>query len=234
MENFSNELLIESAELNLLVTEGIVDKTNNMIAVVIKKFKELIRKIKDFIMSKLKNDLKKIKYEASLINKDSGEYSCVIPNKEYFDKYEKVFSETHKLIKEIFHIDNIDNFDDEKINKLFEESNRIKQEFPLTITQTIKGSEYSQFMINKIHILSRHHDLLLVMMKFMDEKVHTLNKFSNRSPESKREMKCCKLLSKLTEKVIKHTVDMKTVYQMSLLSLLKAQRLSGETAPKNT
>jgi len=51
MENFSNEILIESTELNLLITEGLVDKAKNVMAAVIKKIKEIVSKIKDFIMS---------------------------------------------------------------------------------------------------------------------------------------------------------------------------------------
>lgn len=42
MENFSNEILIESTELNLLVTEGLVDKAKNVMAAVIKKIKEIV------------------------------------------------------------------------------------------------------------------------------------------------------------------------------------------------
>ena len=57
MENFSNEIIIESTELNLLVTEGLVDKAKNVMAAVIKKIKEIVSKIKDFIMSKLNTKL---------------------------------------------------------------------------------------------------------------------------------------------------------------------------------
>lgn len=53
----SNEILIESVELNLLVTEALVDKAKNVMAAVIKNVKEIVSKIKDFIMSKLKKDL---------------------------------------------------------------------------------------------------------------------------------------------------------------------------------
>lgn len=114
MENFSNEILIESTELNLLVTEGLVDKAKNVMAAVIKKIKEIVSKIKDFIMSKLKKDLKQLKYEASLISKDRDEYSCVVPNKASLDKFDKVYLDTYHLAEAILDKSDFDDSDEEK------------------------------------------------------------------------------------------------------------------------
>ena len=58
MYNTSNELLIESAEINLLVTEGLADKSKKTFATVIKKIKEFIRKVLTYIKSKLANKIK--------------------------------------------------------------------------------------------------------------------------------------------------------------------------------
>lgn len=115
MENFSNEILIESTELNLLVTEGLVDKAKNVMAAVIKKIKEIVSKIKDFIMSKLKKDLKQLKYEASLISKDRDEYSCVVPNKASLDKFDKVYLDTYHLAEAILDKSDFDDSDEKKL-----------------------------------------------------------------------------------------------------------------------
>lgn len=60
MYNTSNEFLIESTEINLLVTEGLADKSKKAFATVIKKIKEFIRKVLTYIKSKLVNKMKSV------------------------------------------------------------------------------------------------------------------------------------------------------------------------------
>ena len=60
MYTTSNEFLIESAEINLLVTEGLADKSKKTFAIVIKKIKEFIRKVLTYIKSKLRNKIKAV------------------------------------------------------------------------------------------------------------------------------------------------------------------------------
>ena len=58
MYNTGNEFLIESVEIDLLVTEGIADKSKKTFDTVIKKIKEFIRKVVTYIKSKLANKIK--------------------------------------------------------------------------------------------------------------------------------------------------------------------------------
>lgn len=51
--NTSNEILIESAQLDLLVTEGVVDKAKGAFKTVIEKIKALFTKIANFVKEKL-------------------------------------------------------------------------------------------------------------------------------------------------------------------------------------
>lgn len=60
MYNTSNEFLIESTEISLLVTEGFADKSKKAFATVIKKIKEFIRKVLTYIKSKLNNKIKAV------------------------------------------------------------------------------------------------------------------------------------------------------------------------------
>lgn len=60
MYNTSNEFIIESAEINLLVTEGLADKSKKTFVAVIKKIKEFIRKVLTYIKSKLVNKIKSV------------------------------------------------------------------------------------------------------------------------------------------------------------------------------
>lgn len=60
MYNTSNEILIESVEIDLLVTEGLADKSKKTFAAVIKKIKEFIRKVVTYIKSKLANKIKAV------------------------------------------------------------------------------------------------------------------------------------------------------------------------------
>lgn len=60
MYNTSNEILMESAEIELLVTEGLVDKSKKAFTNIIKKIKEFIRKVLTYIKSKLTNKIKAV------------------------------------------------------------------------------------------------------------------------------------------------------------------------------
>ena len=60
MYNTSNEILMESAEIDLLVTEGLVDKSKKAFTNIIKKIKEFIRKVLTYIKSKLTNKIKAV------------------------------------------------------------------------------------------------------------------------------------------------------------------------------
>ena len=60
MYNTGNEFLIESVEIDLLVTEGLVDKSKKVIADVVKKIKEFIRKVLNYIKSKLGKKTKSV------------------------------------------------------------------------------------------------------------------------------------------------------------------------------
>ena len=60
MYNTSNEILIESAEISLLVTEGLADKSKKAFTNIIKKIKEFIRKVLAYIKSKLANKIKAV------------------------------------------------------------------------------------------------------------------------------------------------------------------------------
>ena len=60
MYNTINEFIIESAEINLLVTEGLADKSKKTFVAVIKKIKEFIRKVLTYIKSKLVNKIKSV------------------------------------------------------------------------------------------------------------------------------------------------------------------------------
>lgn len=51
--NTSNEILIESAQLDLLVTEGVVDKAKGAFKTVIEKIKALFTKISNYVKEKL-------------------------------------------------------------------------------------------------------------------------------------------------------------------------------------
>lgn len=60
MYNTSNEILIESTEIELLVTEGFTDKSKKILEEAIKKIKEFIRKVLTYIKSKLFNKAKDV------------------------------------------------------------------------------------------------------------------------------------------------------------------------------
>lgn len=60
MYTTSNEIMIESAEISLLVTEGLADKSKKAFTTVIKKIKEFIRKVLAYIKFKLTNKIKAV------------------------------------------------------------------------------------------------------------------------------------------------------------------------------
>lgn len=67
--NESYELLIESQDIQLLVTEGIVSGSKKLIETAIKKLKELLKKIVNFIKEKIQAGSKAIK---ALLSKIKG------------------------------------------------------------------------------------------------------------------------------------------------------------------
>jgi hypothetical protein len=73
MYNTSNEIIIESAEITLLVTEGLVDKSKKAFATVIKKIKEFIRKVVTYIKSKLTNKIKTVDKNIKKVKVDETE-----------------------------------------------------------------------------------------------------------------------------------------------------------------
>lgn len=230
MENFSNEILIESVELNLLVTEGLVDKAKNVMAAVIKKIKEIVSKIKDFIMSKLKKDLKQLKYEASLISKDRDEYSCVVPNKASLDKFDKVYLDTYHLAEAILDKSDFDDSDEEKTVKLSKEADKVKQ-LPLTVKETIKGNEYANIMAGMLNLLEKKHSYLWSLADTFNSVANKIEKSGDRDRAT--EMKRCRLMGDLSGKLINYVVAMHKAYKMSLRSLLRAQGVKGIKEPEN-
>ena len=69
MYNNSNEFLIESAEIDLLVTEGMADKAKNAVDKVITRIRELINKIINFIKGKLTKQAKQTEEVIKVVEK---------------------------------------------------------------------------------------------------------------------------------------------------------------------
>ena len=69
MYNTSNEIMIESIEIELLVTEGFADKTKNVLASVIKRVRELITKILTFIKGKFTKQTKQTEEVIKVVEK---------------------------------------------------------------------------------------------------------------------------------------------------------------------
>lgn len=65
----SNEILIESAEIDLLVTEGMADKAKNAVDKVISRIRELINKIINFIKGKLTKQAKQTEEVIKVVEK---------------------------------------------------------------------------------------------------------------------------------------------------------------------
>lgn len=69
MYTTSNEIMIESVEIDLLVTEGLVDKAKNTVDKVIKRVRELINKIINFIKGKLSKQTKQTEEVIKVVEK---------------------------------------------------------------------------------------------------------------------------------------------------------------------
>lgn len=65
----SNEIMIESVEIDLLVTEGLADKAKNTVDKVIKRIRELINKIINFIKGKLSKQTKQTEEVIKVVEK---------------------------------------------------------------------------------------------------------------------------------------------------------------------
>ena len=65
----SNEIMIESVEIDLLVTEGLADKAKNAVDKVIKRIRELINKIINFIKGKLSKQTKQTEEVIKVVEK---------------------------------------------------------------------------------------------------------------------------------------------------------------------
>lgn len=69
MYTTSNEIMIESVEIDLLVTEGLADKAKNVVDKVIKRIRELINKIINFIKGKLSKQTKQTEEVIKVVEK---------------------------------------------------------------------------------------------------------------------------------------------------------------------
>lgn len=69
MYTTSNEIMIESVEIDLLVTEGLADKAKNTVDKVIKRIRELINKIINFIKGKLSKQTKQTEEVIKVVEK---------------------------------------------------------------------------------------------------------------------------------------------------------------------
>lgn len=69
MYTTSNEIMIESVEIDLLVTEGLADKAKNAVDKVIKRIRELINKIINFIKGKLSKQTKQTEEVIKVVEK---------------------------------------------------------------------------------------------------------------------------------------------------------------------
>lgn len=69
MYTTNNEIMIESVEIDLLVTEGLADKAKNTVDKVIKRVRELINKIINFIKGKLSKQTKQTEEVIKVVEK---------------------------------------------------------------------------------------------------------------------------------------------------------------------
>jgi len=72
MYNTSNEIMIESSEITLLVEEGLVGNVKITIDKIIKRIRELITKILNFIKSKLTKQTKDIEEKIKVAEKKAA------------------------------------------------------------------------------------------------------------------------------------------------------------------
>lgn len=87
------ELAIESAEIELMVTEGVADKTKDLVNKIIEKVKVFVKKMITIITTKLHDYLAKMKKRTankSAVNHTADNDTVSIPKA--FTEYEKTHS----------------------------------------------------------------------------------------------------------------------------------------------
>lgn len=117
MYNTGNEILIESVEIDLLVTEGLADKSKKTFAAVIKKIKEFIRKVVTYIKSKLANKIKAVdknikKAKANKTETETLEEPITLANTKILNELLKSVELMLKHVKEISIAYDTDSFDE--------------------------------------------------------------------------------------------------------------------------
>lgn len=94
------ELAIESAEIELMVTEGFTDKTKDIVNKIIEKVKVFVKKMITIITTKLRERLAKMKKRTankSTVNHTADNDMVSIPKA--FTEYERIIPLVHKKIK---------------------------------------------------------------------------------------------------------------------------------------
>lgn len=94
------ELAIESAEIELMVTEGVTDKTKDLVNKIIEKVKAFVKKMITIITTKLRERLEKMKKRTankSAVNHTADNDMVSIPKA--FTEYERIIPLVHKKIK---------------------------------------------------------------------------------------------------------------------------------------
>lgn len=95
------ELAIESAEIELMVTEGVTDKTKDLVNKIIEKVKAFVKKMITIITTKLRERLAKMKKRTankSAVNHTVDNDMVSIPKA--FTEYERIIPLVRKKIKE--------------------------------------------------------------------------------------------------------------------------------------
>lgn len=95
------ELAIESAEIELMVTEGVTDKTKDLVNKIIEKVKAFVKKMITIITTKLRERLEKMKKctaNKSAVNHTVDNDMVSIPKA--FTEYERIIPLVRKKIKE--------------------------------------------------------------------------------------------------------------------------------------
>lgn len=95
------ELAIESAEIELMVTEGVADKTKDMVNKIIEKVKAFVKKMITIITTKLHDYLAKMKKRTA--NKSAVDHTVdndMVSIPKAFTEYERIIPLVRKKIKE--------------------------------------------------------------------------------------------------------------------------------------
>ena len=95
------ELAIESAEIELMVTEGVADKTKDLVNKIIEKVKVFVKKMITIITTKLHDYLAKMKKRAA--NKSAVDHTVdndMVSIPKAFTEYERIIPLVRKKIKE--------------------------------------------------------------------------------------------------------------------------------------